>query len=564
LTVQPGGQLVCATTGSKLLYGLTLLNQGDVAWSAGSLSVGGNPGTVISNGSVWTMTGDVSMNNGGGNRPAFYNYGTLRKMTTAGASSLSGVDLINFPTGLVDVQTGTLQLSATQTNILGGTFNVLSPATITIFGGTSVDSAGVVTGNGTFQFTSGTLILRTNTLVGLKLAGGDVYLSATTFQQTGAITNLTLDGSTLRGTNRLAGTLTFNSGGLIDVLTVQPGGQLLLATSGSKLLYGATLLNQGDVIWSGGGLAVGGTPGTIVSNGGAWTMTSDGSISYGGGQTPVFTNLGTIRKSAGSGTSQLTGPALFNQASGIIQVDTGTIQLPSGYTNSAGTLRLNGGTLAAAGNLITMTGGTLDGTGTVTANTIVQGGTFSPGQSPGSIQFSFANITLGSNATFVVEGTGIVPGTQYDQILIGGTAAISNCTLQVTSLPTVSVGTVFAIVTNTSGTAVTGTFNGLPESSVIIVSGQPFRIHYNLAGKNVVLVRDSGAASALLSNNVYSNGNFRFSGAGGSAIIYGVQATTNFLQWTNIGFTTGDLSGNFIFNDTNAFRYLYRFYRATN
>jgi hypothetical protein len=43
-----------------------------------------------------------------------------------------------------------------------------------------------------------------------------------------------------------------------------------------------------------------------------------------------------------------------------------------------------------------------------------------------------------------------------------------------------------------------------------------------------------------------------------------VQATTNFIQWTNIGFATGGVSGNFLFNDTNAFRYQYRFYRTTN
>lgn len=47
-------------------------------------------------------------------------------------------------------------------------------------------------------------------------------------------------------------------------------------------------------------------------------------------------------------------------------------------------------------------------------------------------------------------------------------------------------------------------------------------------------------------------------------MIYGVQATTNFIQWMNIGFATGDVSGTFTFADTNAFRYPHRFYRTTN
>jgi hypothetical protein len=43
-----------------------------------------------------------------------------------------------------------------------------------------------------------------------------------------------------------------------------------------------------------------------------------------------------------------------------------------------------------------------------------------------------------------------------------------------------------------------------------------------------------------------------------------VQATTNFVNWTNLGFATGNVSGNFLFNDANAFRFPYRFYRTTN
>jgi len=68
----------------------------------------------------------------------------------------------------------------------------------------------------------------------------------------------------------------------------------------------------------------------------------------------------------------------------------------------------------------------------------------------------------------------------------------------------------------------------------------------------------------LLSSGGRSNQTFRVTGAGNGSTIYTIQASTNFLQWTNVGFATGDVGGNFIFADTNAVNYLYRFYRTTN
>ena len=79
----------------------------------------------------------------------------------------------------------------------------------------------------------------------------------------------------------------------------------------------------------------------------------------------------------------------------------------------------------------------------------------------------------------------------------------------------------------------------------------------------MTLVRDPGTGPQLSSGG-FSNGTFRLLGAGGNGVVYTIQATTNFLQWTNLGSATGNGSGNFSFTDTNAFRYRYRFYRTTN
>jgi hypothetical protein len=139
--------------------------------------------------------------------------------------------------------------------------------------------------------------------------------------------------------------------------------------------------------------------------------------------------------------------------------------------------------------------------------------------------------------------------------------------LQVTSLPSVPAGTTFVIITNDGVDAVQGTFNGLAENAQITVSGQPFRIHYaGGTGNDVTLVRDAGSVvtGPQLSSGPYSNGTFQLLGAGGASTIYTIQATTNLIQWTNIGSATGDVSGNFNIIDTNASKFRYRFYRTTN
>ena len=90
------------------------------------------------------------------------------------------------------------------------------------------------------------------------------------FQNAGAITNLTLDGSTLVGTNRVSGTIVVNSGYLVNQLTVLPGGQLQFNTAANKFLNTLSLINQGTVTWNDGHLYNGGQPATVVSNGGQW------------------------------------------------------------------------------------------------------------------------------------------------------------------------------------------------------------------------------------------------------------------------------------------------------
>jgi fibronectin-binding autotransporter adhesin len=565
ITVKQGGELRLDSPNGLQLYSFAITNAGTLTWSNGSVSVGGSNSefSYLTNSGFFLITGDFNLGSGGGGRNVLYNAGLIRKSSGTGVSGLTGIDLINLPSGVVDVLSGTLQLSAYGTNNLSSSFTATFPGLIK-FTGKVTDSGATTAGTGTFQFTFGTFYFQTNTIPGIKLIGGDLYITGTsTFQNTGAITNLTLDGAVLHGTNRVSGTLTINAGDINDTMTVLPSGQLNFAGT-SSLLYGDTLINQGTINWSGGNLAVGGTPGTVVSNGGTWTITGDAAMSYGGGNPPYFTNAGVFQKTGGTAVSTVGSLNFVNLPSGVVRAASGTVQLSNNYTNTAGELRLNGGTITAFGNL-GMTGGTLDGSGTIGVAAAFDGGTVAPGPGTGVIAFK-SSLTLGTNVVLALDGSGTVPGVSYDQLSVTGAVAISNCTLQVSSLPSVPVGTTFVIITNTTASGTTGSFNGLAENAQLTISGQPFRIHYvGGDGNDVVLVRDSLAGvGPQLSNGGYTNKTFRVLGAGGGSTIFTIQASTNLVQWTNIGTATGDISGHFNFTDTNAVNFIRRFYRTTN
>ena len=219
-----------------------------------------------------------------------------------------------------------------------------------------------------------------------------------------------------------------------------------------------------------------------------------------------------------------------------------------------------------SGGTYGITGGTVDGVGTLGANAIT-GGLISPGLAgPGLIGFK-AGLNLGPGPTLTMSGTGTVPGSQYGQLSVTGAVSLAGASLQVAALPGVAPGTTFILILNDGIDAVSGTFNGLAENATVNVSGQPFRIHYaGGSGNDVTLVRDSGTADTRpqLTQSLYTNGTFRLFGAGSNAVIYSIQATTDFVQWTNIGTATGGVGGSFTFADTNAFRFRYRFYRTTN
>jgi plastocyanin len=88
---------------------------------------------------------------------------------------------------------------------------------------------------------------------------------------------------------------------------------------------------------------------------------------------------------------------------------------------------------------------------------------------------------------------------------------------------------------------------------------------YSTATRFTTVVSNTVVVPALLTAKGLTNGNWRLiTGVGSPSSVITLSASTNFMQWTNIGTATSDLSGNFQFMDSNAVLFKARFYRAQN
>lgn len=134
-------------------------------------------------------------------------------------------------------------------------------------------------------------------------------------------------------------------------------------------------------------------------------------------------------------------------------------------------------------------GGVLKGGGTVCGLTISAGGTVSPGHSPGVITVA-GNLTQSGTYNVQMQTPGTTAGTDYDQIVVTGTVNLSGGSLDPELLNGFqpSVGQAFKIIDNQGGSAVNGTYNGLPEGAVFAVGSTKFQITYKGGDGNDVLL----------------------------------------------------------------------------
>ena len=144
-------------------------------------------------------------------------------------------------------------------------------------------------------------------------------------------------------------------------------------------------------------------------------------------------------------------------------------------TVSGGTLRVNGSLTSSA--ITVEDTGRLEGTGTVGAVTVANGGTVAPGTSAGT--FSVGSITFQAASTFAVEldTPNIVGGGVNDLLVTSGVVSLTGATLMVSLAQTPSFGGVYRLINN-NGPGAPGTFDGLPEGATVIAAGRQLQISY--------------------------------------------------------------------------------------
>jgi hypothetical protein len=372
LTVASNG--VLAISGGVSLQN-ALTNAGTVNWLGGGVQVNNSASSgsvypvVNLAGGLWNIQCDQSLypNSGGIANTYFQNAGTLQKTAGTGTSS---IQIPFYNSGAVAALSGTINFNGGGT--IAGTLKASSGAAIDFSGGNFGSAAASLNGLGLIQFNGGSLTLLDNVVPNLALTGGTIALG-TNFQG-GTITNLTLSGSTLAGTNALTGTLNWMGGSIAGPLTIATNGVLVLGGTGTLVLGGA-LTNAGTVDWLSGGVQVNNNPSSgsvypvVNLAGGLWDIQCDESLypNWGGYTNAYFQNAGTVQKRAGTATTYIS-VTFYNSAVLVLQSGTINFNANPAYAQTGATLDFEVGSFLRAGHLAVAGNVNFDGTLEVNAS----------------------------------------------------------------------------------------------------------------------------------------------------------------------------------------------------
>jgi hypothetical protein len=470
--------------GAGLQVSGTFINEASLrASGGGTLNLLGTASiSNSSSGVIQALTGSVvSLQNGGVVGGTLTTAGTgvieastgtsLQDLTNSGYFRLNGSTTLlagtvtNTGTFAVDQPgSGALQWSGTTTLANTGTLLASGGGQFNLLGGT-VDNTG-----GTIKALNGSVIdLQSGTIIGGTLTtAGTGVIEASIAVGLQDVTNAGF--FRLGSTSLVSGTVT-NTG---TFAADQPGFGALQLVGG-----GATLINQGTLLATGGATLF--TIGTgTVTNTGAFQVDANSMLGcfLPVSECPTLSNFNAATGTLTGGTYRVTGTLNFvganivtNAATIVFDTsgskvtdesnldafrnfaaNTGSFTLqggrnlatPGSFTNSgamtiasgstfgavgptyvqtAGTTDVNG--VLSAGSLVDIRGGTLSGTGFVGPN-VKNGGTVAPGNSPMTgVLFVGGVYTQISGGTLDIEIGGLTAGTDYDVLRVFGNAVLA-------------------------------------------------------------------------------------------------------------------------------------------
>ncbi|MCY2964401.1 MAG: YDG domain-containing protein, partial [Planctomycetota bacterium] len=298
---------------------------------------------------------------------------------------------------------------------------------------------------------------------------------------------------------KATGAVTINAGGL------NAGSGTVELDGGTFTLGGSQRINDNTQVTVNGATFALGTNSETVNT---LTLIS-GTVT---GSSGVLTSTNTIQTRAGSIGAILAG------TNGLTKSTASTVTLSGANTytgvTAVNTGRLNvNGSLADGPDAIDVTvaaGATLGGTGTING-VVSNSGTTAPGNSPGIL--NTGSYTFANDSIFEVELGGTTAGNgtnHYDQLNVSGTVTLgTSVTLNLSAVSgfVPAAADSFVIVNNDSNDAVSGTFGGLAEGTVVTVGGRQKKITYvGGDGNDIAIVALDAPVVTVAAPNVVYNG----------------------------------------------------------
>jgi autotransporter-associated beta strand protein len=477
--------------GTNTYTGATTISQGTLQMASNLVT--GSPSISIGNGATLNVTGGGGFALSAGQ--SVTGTGVTGNVTTTSSTGLiaSGNNAISTTSPSNTLTLTRLAVTGTGNTITGG--NIQSGGAASLQRGlvVGITSPGVLTITGGMLTTNGTganadVLGSGSTNTGTLVINGGGYVAS------GALGRLNLGNAASNGN----GVLTLASGSAtVKTLAYQSG-----TSNGTVNLNGGTLTVQ-EIVSASGSSRV------FNFNGGRFVA---------GANLPAFSGLAMNVKDGGAkidtnGFSFAISDALLKDGTGgLIKSGAGTLILSGastytgGTTVSAGTLRVTNmtGSGTGTGNVI-VSAGTLGGNGTISGAVTLGNGTGSadailaPGNSIGPI--ATGDLAFNGDGSYAVELNGT--SATSDQTHVTGTVTINPATtLAVIMTGTLSAGQRYFIAINNGVDAITGTFFGLAQDTVIgNYDGTDLKISYT--GDSVTNAVTGGNDIVLYTNSVY-------------------------------------------------------------